>query len=289
MKLDFLKLKKQRENKALTQEALAGKARLSVRTIQRAERGDSISKQNILEIAQALEINHTNLFVNKIEHSLRQEDDIKPLEEKPHLYFSNRFSKAFPGQRDIRCFEDLTEIKNRLLRLLEPPLVFSNEKPFWYWFDGGADIFRFEEVSSGLFLMNFYELNIRQISSVYASNPRYMYVYVETDASPRSGLNIECFSDFDNYGVYKGREVSHAEYIDGATELNSELIEFDGSEEFRERPLKPFNFLIGPRNSILNSRNFEEPMVELLRAMLDGGLTIHEFNQVIEKLPNNIV
>lgn len=289
MKLDSLKIKTQREQKALTQEALAGKARLSVRTIQRAESGEKISKQNILEIAQALGIDHHLLFEKKTIHHTPRLNVLDILQEQPHDFFSSRFSKAFPGQRDIRTFEDVLEIKRRLLQLLEPPIVFHNEKPIWYWFDGEADIFRFEEQCRSLFLMNYYELNIRKISSAYSSNPKCKFIYVESDGLHRTGLHDAFCGGFESYGVYKGRNISHAEYIDGAAEINGEIIDFDGTEEFRERPLEPFNFLIGPRTSVINCRGFEEHLMELLKGMLEGSITIHELARVINNLPNNSV
>ncbi|WP_334146263.1 helix-turn-helix domain-containing protein [Hyphomicrobium sp.] len=62
MKCDADKLSELRTKACLTQEALAGRAHVSPRTIQRAEAGELISLNNIQEIASALGVTANELF-----------------------------------------------------------------------------------------------------------------------------------------------------------------------------------------------------------------------------------
>lgn len=63
MKCDQAKILDLRRKGALTQEALAGKSKLDVRTIQRAESGDAIALQSIQEIATALNVTPSEIIV----------------------------------------------------------------------------------------------------------------------------------------------------------------------------------------------------------------------------------
>jgi transcriptional regulator with XRE-family HTH domain len=65
MGCDREKLTSLRTNRALTQEALAGKAKMDVRTIQRAEAGKPIGLQTIQEIASALGVAPSEIMVEE--------------------------------------------------------------------------------------------------------------------------------------------------------------------------------------------------------------------------------
>lgn len=73
VKADNEKLIELRTKNALTQEALAGKSKLAVRTIQRAEAGGIIGLQTLQEIASALGVQHAELFAE--DKSSEQVDD----------------------------------------------------------------------------------------------------------------------------------------------------------------------------------------------------------------------
>lgn len=72
MKVDPVKMKSGRERRALTQESLAHKARVNVRTIQRAEGGFPIRAETLAEIAAVLGMPPAGLLRS------RQEADVDP-------------------------------------------------------------------------------------------------------------------------------------------------------------------------------------------------------------------
>jgi len=76
MRCNRQKLVQLRTSHALTQEALAGKAKLNVRTIQRAEAGDDIDLQTVQEIASALGVQPREIETD-------QKSDIDPPTERP--------------------------------------------------------------------------------------------------------------------------------------------------------------------------------------------------------------
>jgi transcriptional regulator with XRE-family HTH domain len=65
MKCDGNKVIELRTKNALTQEALAGKSKLNVRTIQRAEAGDTLGLQTVQELASALGVQHSELLTDE--------------------------------------------------------------------------------------------------------------------------------------------------------------------------------------------------------------------------------
>lgn len=65
MKCDSNKVIELRTKNALTQEALAGKSKLNVRTVQRAEAGDTIGLQTVQELASALGVQHSELLLDE--------------------------------------------------------------------------------------------------------------------------------------------------------------------------------------------------------------------------------
>lgn len=75
MKCDPDKLSELRTKACLTQEALAGRAHLSPRTIQRAEAGELISLNNIQEIASALGITASELLVTETSEQADEQVD----------------------------------------------------------------------------------------------------------------------------------------------------------------------------------------------------------------------
>ncbi len=295
MKLDPSKIKKYRSEKAFTQEALAGKAKLSVRTIQRAEKGESLSYQNVLEIASALEVDHNSLKSKNSNVQQFQDYLSNPKSNltsmplgKPHYFFARRFALTFPGQRGIRTFEEPKDLEKRLKLFFEEPFLFSDDQPIWYWHDGDMHIERFKKIGPRIYLMNLYELKLRKISTVYSSDPRRMFIYVETEAMPETGVNKIPGEIIEAYGVYKDKNVSYEEYMDGSTETNGEIINFDGTEELRWRPLRDFNFLIAPRTSVINNRNFEDELPVILEAMLNGEANINDMKKKIDSLPKRL-
>ena len=104
MKVDNQKLVELRTKNALTQEALAGKSKLAVRTIQRAEAGGIIGLQTLQEIASALGVQHGELFAE--DKSSKQVQD-KSSEQVDDDYDGETIAIGLRPQSSARALLDI--------------------------------------------------------------------------------------------------------------------------------------------------------------------------------------
>jgi hypothetical protein len=189
------------------------------------------------------------------------------------VFFADRFAQAFPGVRGTSWFEDPGEIKMRLSKLLEEPLVFPGARPIWWWRGPeNLHIEHFRPLDGRLFLMDNQEWQIRRIAAVCPGPYKANFVYVETDAMLRTGLyshsddgtarRVGSFGyDSEGYGLTTyGHLVTRAEYDDGAATIGGSIVDIRGKVELRVRYLTPFNLLIAGQGSPINNNCFDREL-----------------------------
>ncbi|WP_426027241.1 caspase family protein [Brevundimonas sp. TWP2-3-4b2] len=212
-------------------------------------------------------------------------------------FFARRFARAFPGARSIAWFDDPADIRMRMMRLLEAPLTFVGASPVWWWRDGNLQIERFLPLSSGHFLMDATELDIRRIAAAPGRGYWQSFVYVETAGLPPSGAykpnpdrarrSVEDFGyDYEEYGLVDGEHVvTRGELDDGAALLGGELQDIHDRVEVRVRHLTPYNFLIAANGSPINNPAFDRVLEDRLNAILRTGDGVDELAAEVWKLP----
>lgn len=212
--------------------------------------------------------------------------------------FASRFAQAFPGVRGIKWFTSFQGIKMRLLKLLEPPLVYLDGTPIWWWRGtSNLQVETFEFLGDDLFLMNIEELRIAKMAAVHYGSYFRNFVYIETIPSLPTGLYDnnrehveECASPMgylsEEYGLFEdGHFVSRAEYDDGAAIINGDLVDIRGKVELRARFISPYNFLIAGNASPINNNDFDFRCEELLDGILAGSATFEQLAEEIRRLP----
>ncbi len=231
----------------------------------------------------------------------------KKAEELPSLrglhstvVFAERFAQAFPGGRGIAWYDDPETIKVRLERLLQPPLVYRDGTPIWWWRDGNFQINKFTYVGNSVYLMNIDELKIRRIAAVNPGPYNRNFVYVEVDAMPPTGLYEQTasriaevergegsFSYFwEEYGIVDdGHLITRAQHDDGAVEMDGRLHDVRGRNELRSRYVTPYNFVIAAHDSPINNSSFDAQLVDILDSMLRGNDRLEELMRAVLELP----
>ncbi|MDZ8260641.1 hypothetical protein [Nostoc sp. ChiQUE01b] len=218
-------------------------------------------------------------------------------------FFSERFSKSFPGVRGIQTFSSSSEAITRLAKLLKDPLTLkkgnSETQPIW-WFRGyrNLQIEFFQHLEDDIVLINEQELKIKSVTSVNSRDYYQCFVYIETYPMEPSGLYnyekheiqnwIEKHGYYsEEFGVYQ-REflVKRSEYDDGAATLDGKLIELDWrATELRARYLSPYNLVIAAIDSPINNLSFDNSFEEIMNNILRGNASIEDLNRAVLELP----
>lgn len=232
----------------------------------------------------------------------------KPDEQPPSLrgkhstvWFSERFAQAFPGVRGVQWFDEPELVRTRLLRLLEPPLEYSDAQPVW-WFRGPSNlpIRSFEHVRDRLYQMDESELLIRRIAAV-KPGPYYCdFVYVELDPMEPIGIYSQTADRiaeessgeghfgyyWEEYGLVDGKHViTRSQYDDGAAEIEGKLEDVRGRTQLRVRYVTPYNFIIAASQSSINNSDFDEFLKDAMSRMLHGEDLLQELGEAVLKLP----
>jgi len=299
---DINKLLTLRKNAALNQEALAGAAKLSVRTIQRAEKGDPIDLQSVREIANALNVEPKDL-VKSGENQLITNSDAVATEElmlkndpSGRHFFAKRFGRAFPGVREVVWYEDQEEIEERLERLLLSIPTTPHSALWWLRGSSNMYIHEFRKLGSGVFVLNEMELRIAKIAVVYSNSDRRKFVYMDCEGLPPTGV-YDWYDELmprilerggyccEEYGEFDGKKVTRQEYDDGAAIVDGKLIDLPVNTNLRARYLTPYNFIIGPNGSVANNVMNDAEIEQILDNMLRGDRNLDDLIRAMEKLP----
>ena len=299
---DIEKLLTLRKNAALNQEALAGAAKLSVRTIQRAEKGDPIDLQSVREIANALNVEPKDFVISGKDRlttgskTAATEELILKEDPSGRHFFAKRFGRAFPGVREVVWYEDQEEIEERLQRLLLPIPTTPHSALWWLRGSSNMYIYEFSKLGSGVFVLNEKELKIAKMAVVYSNSDRRKFVYMDCEGLPPTGV-YDWYDELipttlerggyccEEYGEFDGKKVSRQEYDDGAAIVDGKLIDLPVNTNLRTRYLTPYNFIIGPNGSVANKIMNDAEIEQILDDMLRGDRNLDDLIRAMDKLP----
>lgn len=217
----------------------------------------------------------------------------KPLlRENSTTFFHKRFSSAFPGVRGIDWFEK-EQAMDRLLILLDEPLVFEDDTPIWWWRSGDLQIEKFSRMDNDIALMDGQELKISRVAAVNAGSYYQSFVYVEVEPMDSSGLyHIDVSADISYWGysreefaVYEKHNITRAEYDDNSAVIDGKPVYLNGKAELRIRYLTPYNFIIAPHNSPINNSSYDQRRNEVLNGILKGEMKLEELVDEVLRLP----
>ncbi len=223
---------------------------------------------------------------------------IQSLPRASTVFFSRRFTQAFPGVRGIRRFSQPTA-NERLAKLLEQPLSIRGNNgsidPIWFWGRGDLYINRFKILPDGIALMDVHELDIEEVAAVNPGSYYQQFVYVKARGSEPTGVHSDYtyVEEAERYfgeateelGLYEGRYITRAEYDDGAAVIDGQLVDVRDSVELRVRYLTPTNFIIAAQNAPIAEQTFDSTREKLLNDVLKGEKTLEELVEAILKLP----
>lgn len=234
---------------------------------------------------------------------------IKATEEST-VFFARRMAEAFPGVRGVCEFSDRKEINKRLSILLQAPLKFeqgldrADTDPVWFFRAGAAeDIQSFLRIGNNKVLMNTDELLIKRIV-VYRDSGRYygQYVYVEVEADKpcgcyshnedtmkymvdKRGYYDEEFAVFKPFWYLPERKITRQEYDDGSAMVNGKPMRLHGRAELRLRYLTSYNFILAAKFSPFNCREFDRTSGEYFKGMLNGTISVKQFDEYMMAFP----
>lgn len=234
---------------------------------------------------------------------------IKATEEST-VFFARRMAEAFPGVRGVCEFSDRKEINKRLSILLQAPLKFeqgldrADTDPVWFFRAGAAeDIQSFLRIGNNKVLMNTDELLIKRIV-VYRDSGRYygQYVYVEVEADKpcgcyshnedtmkymidKRGYYDEEFAVFKPSWYLPERKITRQEYDDGSAMVNGKPMRLHGRAELRLRYLTSYNFILAAKFSPFNCHEFDRTSGEYLKGMLNGTISVKQFDEYMMVFP----
>jgi hypothetical protein len=225
------------------------------------------------------------------------------------VFFSDRFTQAFPGCRNVLLIDDPAEAVRRLDILLQKPLsVKVDDGPFGaspiWWFRGGQNlpINSYRRIKNRIFFptndIMFDEIILHRVRRLAAFGSMAYWataVYLETDGVPPSGLYDygpseyakERGYDYEEVGAYKGRFIKREEYDDGAAVIDGKVVRTLGKAKLQVRYLSTYNFFIIPIASPINDNRYDRMFDEAMKAVLEKKMTIKELAGLVRKLPRN--
>jgi hypothetical protein len=90
----------------------------------------------------------------------------------------------------------------------------------------------------------------------------------------------------EEYGIYEAKHlVTRAEYDDNAARINGKLIRFGRDVELRMRYITPYNMIIAPNESPLNSNDFDKELESWLNRLLGEPTAFDPFVETVRQLP----
>jgi len=212
------------------------------------------------------------------------------------VFFNERFAEAFPGRRENLKISDPQRACDHILRLLWAPLSASDGKftahPIWWWRGNrNMPINKIKRMGMSTLLMDVYELEMDFIIAYPFLSYKHRFVYVQTKAMNPTGV----YSDTDSkatrigsreeYGIFKGRFITRAEYDDDGAELDGKLVRFNGKAQLRVRTLTPYNWLIAPHASPINNQSYDDQFGSLLDSIIEKKYDPMELGDYVRALP----
>lgn len=228
----------------------------------------------------------------------RDQDTCRGPSQSNDLFYT-RFLEVFPGVRGVEWVKNPDKCIELLVELLAPPLEFEGYTPFWWW-RGHANmpIKHFRHIGRRKVLMDECELIVRRIAAVSHSHPARVFVYVECSPDKPSGAtkitkdhrvrDLQTFGYCsEEFGLFQKRVITRSEYDDGVALIDGTRVKTEHKADLRVRFLSPYNFVIAPQSSPINSSSFDSQFDELMNALLKGENTVEELAREIMALPRN--
>lgn len=210
------------------------------------------------------------------------------------VFFSNRFSDAFPGVRGVHWFRDSVDAVERLRILFRDPFVFRDSIPIWWWRSGDMHIDSFDVIAKDTVLFDHQELIIDELAAVNSGEYYQSFVYIKVKPSEPTGLydtestlwqvKRRSFAR-EEFGLFRGRPVSRAEYDDGSAVIDGKVVDMGCEAKLRVRYVTPYNLLIAPIDSPINNNRFDQQRDELLDAILRGEASLDTLVGAVLQLP----
>lgn len=233
--------------------------------------------------------------LGKSPFAIPEEDALPSIRgESSTVFFSNRFSDSFPGVRGIQWFRDPHEAVKRLKLFFREPFVFRDSTPIWWWRSGDMHIDHFEVLSPDTVLLDHQELIVEELAAVNAGAYYQSFLYIKTKPSQATGLydpssvlaQVEHWGYArEEFGLFRGRPVSRAEYDDGSTIIDGEVVDMNRESQLRIRYITPYNLLIAPLDSPINNNRFDSQRNEMLNAVLKGEASLETLVGAVLQLP----
>jgi hypothetical protein len=214
--------------------------------------------------------------------------------ESSTVFFSSRFSDAFPGVRGIQWFREPAEAVERLRILFRDPFVFQESIPIWWWRTGDMHIDSFDVLAVDTVLLDHQELVIDELAAVNAGAYYQSFIYIKAKPFEPTGLydpasvqsQVEHWGYArEEFGLFRGRPVSRAEYDDGSAVIDGKVVDMGHEAKLRVRYVTPYNLLIAPHDSPINSNRFDRQRDELLNAILRGEASLDTLVGAVLQLP----
>ncbi|MCW5799905.1 MAG: hypothetical protein KIT40_15520 [Nitrospira sp.] len=215
-------------------------------------------------------------------------------QESSTVFFSSRFAKAFPGVRGIQWFRNPREAIKRLEIFFTKPFVFSDAQPIWWWRLGETQIETFTIVSVDTVLIDRQEITIEELAAVNAGSYYQQFLYIKAKPSPPCGLyDTSHLQDEvalngyarEEFGLYRGRPITRAEFDDGAAVIDGDVVNLNGEASLREMYLTPYNLIIASHESPINNSQFDDSRNDILNRIIRNEATIEELTNAILSLP----
>jgi hypothetical protein len=202
-------------------------------------------------------------------------DELPKIHTEATLFFSDRLSAAFPGQRGCVWYDDPKVIVDRLSIFFQKPINFDynttegiSSHPIW-WFRNTSCMYinEYKRLSRTKILLGIQEIEIKRMA-VHIDKLYYKsFIYLEANGEKQTGLynlsqenlqwQIKSFGyAFEEYGLFKKRPITRNEYDDHATVINGKVVSTDGAT-LRYRYLTDYNLIIAAHNSPFNSDKFQ--------------------------------
>lgn len=227
------------------------------------------------------------------------------------VFFKIRMADAFPGCRGLVEYTKARDIRRHLGKLLESPLHFNKSiigaiDPVWYFRgSSGLDISSYKSLGGRRFMIGWDELVIKRIVAFIDTGRYYSnYVYVEAEAQKPTGLykkrtqqQIEELKGYldgvvnEEYAIYKpcaffSKKVTRQEEDDGSTKVFGKIVRMKQEHvETRCRYLTDYNFIIAAKGSAFNCDMFCSTSEDYFKGLLEGRVTIEEFNNYMMTFP----
>lgn len=216
-------------------------------------------------------------------------------------FVAQRFADAFPGVREPEWFKGKEAVK-RLAILLKQPLRFASSNggevvPFWWLRFGNNAIDDFKVLTSTSVLIDHQEINVKRICAVYLQNYKSLFVYLEAEPSPPTGLYPRTQEGFDTalkefgyvweeYGLLKDTHlIPRSQYDDGSAVINGEVVPLDEECKLRIRYISKYNFVICAGGSPINNNRFDQILQNYMHRLLQGEDCLTELRELIKRLP----